>query len=236
MKRYFFFFLFIGSFSVLFGQDRTECWTKLSANKTLSAKWSVGLDMQYRTQSDYLSPENQHLFQYELTHSIRAWVFYKLPQKWTVIASPIAYFSATDIKSEGKKVETHELRANFGVSKDFKLGVLQNKNRFLTEVRRLQFDEPNAVMQYRYRLQNSLSLPIKKWKEKQSVNLAAANEFFIKTQTLKTGFDQNRTALLLQYQSHFFELTSGYLHIFQQGSSKIFQRRIWLTTLSVSFP
>lgn len=237
MKRLFFFFLLLHTIFGAFSQNRAELWTKLNVTKTLNAKWAIGTDIQYRSQANYRISENFHICETDLVRSVRLWAFYKLPQNWTITAAPIAYFANTDILDEAAHLShSQELRTMWGLSKSFTLAKITNKNRLMYEARFVQWNKPNAFVQHRYRLQNSFTLPIFKLHEHGKGNLFLMNEFFLKTQNAKTGFDQNRIYAAFEFQHKWIGLVSGYQHVFQQGNTAIFQKRIWLTTLNVQLP
>lgn len=236
MKRYILIFLFAQISTFAFSQNRTEFWSKVNVIKTLNPKWSVGLDVQYRTQANYHTSGNKQLFNAPLAQSARLWVYYKLPNNWTITTAPIAYFHNTDVGEQAILTHSNELRTTWGITKGFQFHQLKNKNRFLYEARFMGLEKPVISIQNRYRLQNNLSFPILKLGEKNVFSIFAMNEIMLKTQKSKTNFDQNRTYLALQYQFKGIEIVSGYQHIFQQGSSSVFQRRTWLTSLNIQIP
>ena len=193
--------------------------------------------MQYRSQANYRITDNANLFDRDLAYSLRLWAFYKLPKNWTINAAPIAYFSNTDILDEFAHLAYYqEIRTMWGMSKGFTFSKISNKNRLMYEARFIQWDKPSAVVQHRYRLQNAFTLPLVKLNQSSKVNLFIMNEFFLKTQKAKTGFDQNRMYAAVEAQYKRLGLVSGYQHVFQQGNNHVFQKRIWLTTLNIQLP
>ena len=229
----FIFFLF--NFSS-FCQNRNEFWSKLNMTKKMNEKWSIGLDLQYRSQANYRSNPHYNIFQYPLTNSIRTAIYYKLPKEWSLIASPFIYFEAKEIDKQSNLQTTHEFRTALGATKNFQWQKIKNKNRFLYESRFFEWGNANQSFQHRYRLQNIFIFPFLNVKESPKWNIFAMNEFLVKTQNANTLLDQNRLILAVQYQFKMIEILSGYLHVFQQGSRDVFQRRIWLTTFHISIP
>lgn len=224
----------IGFFA--FSQNRSEFWTKLTVVKTLNPKWSVGADIQYRSQANYQISDNRNFFENDLSRALRLWVFYKLSPKWTITAAPIAYFSNVEINKQLHLAAVNELRSAWGITNSLRFLNVKNKNRFLYENRFIDWNKQNAYFQHRYRLQNAFAIPITKMGENSGINLFLMNEFFVKTQKNITTFDQNRVFAALQLRFKGIELSSGYQHVFQQGSSANFQRKIWLTTLNIAIP
>lgn len=237
MKRLILFFFVLHTSLGAFSQNRAELWTKLNIVKTLNPQWTIGTDAQYRSQANYRITDNANLFDRDLAYSLRFWAFYKLPKNWTINAAPIAYFRNTDILDDFSHLSySQELRTLWGISKSFTFSKITNKNRLMYEARFIQWNQPNAVVQHRYRLQNGFTFPLFKLQKNSKGNLFVMNEFFLKTQKEKTGFDQNRIYAAFEFQHKWLGLVSGYQHIFQQGSQAVFQKRIWLTTLNVQLP
>ena len=95
--KIFFFILFLPLF--VNGQTHKEFWSKVNITKQLNNRWDVGIDVQYRQQSNYKALDKD-IFHYPLTRSIRSWVYYHSKNKWTIVASPLAYFVSDDIKND----------------------------------------------------------------------------------------------------------------------------------------
>ena len=106
--KIFFFILFLPLF--VKGQTHQEFWGKVNITKQLNNRWDAGIDLQYRQQSNYKTLDKD-IFRYPLTRSIRSWVYYHTKNKWTFVASPIAYFVSDDLKNDlGILKKTEEIR------------------------------------------------------------------------------------------------------------------------------
>ncbi|MBX7241113.1 MAG: DUF2490 domain-containing protein [Bacteroidia bacterium] len=237
MKWIGFIFLIIATVSVS-AQNREEFWSKVNVVKPINPKWSIGMDIQYRTQSDLHQPGVPNLFQYPLTTSYRAWLYYKMPKDWTIVYSPVAFFSTSELSSRAYQfAKTTEVRTFFGGIKSFYFrGGLQNKNRIAYELRIIRKEDSDHFIQHRYRLQNSLMIPLNRRTNANQIGLYVMNEFFLRTQSKNTTLDQNRSYLSFSLRYHQAEIISGYQLIFQRGNNADFFRNIWLTTLNLNIP
>lgn len=225
---------FIFKLFLLPAQNRTEFWAKLHANVKINEKWTVGTDVQYRTQANYY--QNHQLFDYGLTRSLRLWAFYKLPYRFVFTAAPIAYFHNTEILGDGRLAHNHELRTMWGVQKQLDRGQWKQSLRLLAEVRRVQFNLPTAFMQYRYRLKYELTHPICRLNESLTLAAGFFDEFFVRTQAGETGFDQNRSYVFAQVRGPHTQLNIGYQHTFFQSKTNVLQRYIALASFQVNLP
>lgn len=235
MKFYLYILLF-SSLLPVFSQDRGEVWTKLSISKVVHSKWSMGVDLQYRGQANYYIPNNHNIFETNLATSIRLWAYYKLAKDWKVTAAPIAYFYNTEIMTDFVEVSHYqEMRTMWGISKNWQISRLKNKNRLMYEARFINWNTSKSITQHRYRIQNVGMVPIQKIHADGKLYLYLMNEYMLKTQQGKTNFDQNRSFLALQLQYKNIELTSGYQFIRQKGNKSDFNKHIWLTSLNFEF-
>lgn len=231
MKKTLIFALVFNLF-LLSAQNRTEFWAKLQTNVKINEKWTIGTDVQYRTQANYY--QNHQLFDYGLTRGVRLWAFYRLPHSFVFTAAPIAYFHNTEILGDGRLTHNHELRTMWGIQKQLDRGQWKQNVRLLAEVRRVQFNLPTAFMQYRYRLKYELTHPICRFNESLTLAGGFYDEFFIRTQAGVTGFDQNRSYAFLQVRSPQTLLNIGYQHTFSQSKATVFQRYIALVSFQVN--
>jgi hypothetical protein len=218
MRLKYFAILFFCSIQ-LNAQTRDELWTKINVTKSLNEKWLVGFDIQHRRQANYQIKE-KNLFHYDLNNSIRSWVYYKIKNDWMFILSPIAYFTNNDVKNaEGELKFSHELRSNLGISKNIMIVKIINKNRFLYEIRDIQFDSPENTIQHRYRFQNNFIIPLLIFKEHSTINYSVFNEIFFRTQKGISRFDQNRIYNAFQLKEKIWAINLGYQYTYQNISS-----------------
>jgi Protein of unknown function (DUF2490) len=232
MKRLLFIFLFVPFFST--AQNHTEFWSKINATATVNKTWSIGMDIQYRRQADYKSGD-KNIFHYPMATSIRAWLYYSLKNQWQIILSPIAYFKNDDIlNSNGEIRQTKELRQMAGTSKSVEFTRIKNKNRFLIEVRFIDFDNNNSYTQFRYRLQNSFIIPLHKKEKATGINYFFSNEILIKNQKQQTNFDQNRVYNALQWKLMHADIDLGYQWVVQRNTTTTFHRNQFYVMLNLS--
>ncbi len=220
------------------GQNREESWSKINVVKAVNAKWSIGVDFQYRTQADFRRPGIPNVFQYPLTTSFRTWLYYRLPKNWTIVYSPFALFSTSELSPDSQDfIRTNEVRSFIGGTKSFSFkGDLQSKNRLAYEFRVIKKEGAATPVQHRYRLQNAFTVPLFKWSRQQKLSLYMMNEIFLRTQNHTTKLDQNRSYVSLSFRYNQAEIVSGYQFVFQHGSKDDFYRNIWLTTLNITIP
>jgi hypothetical protein len=218
MRLKYFAILFFCSIQ-LNAQTRDELWTKINVTKSLNEKWVVGFDIQHRRQANYQIKE-KNLFHYDLNNSIRGWVYYKIKNDWMLLLSPIAYFTNNDVKNtEGELKFSHELRSNLGISKNIMIVKIINKNRFLYEIRDIQFDSPEKTIQHRYRFQNYFIVPILKINTQNTINYTVFNELFFRTQNEISRFDQNRLYNAIQLKEKHWDVNLGHQYTYQNISS-----------------
>lgn len=213
---------FIPVFST--AQNHTEFWSKLNTTVALNKSWSIGMDVQYRRQADYKSGD-KNIFHYPMATSIRAWVYYSLKNQWQIILSPIAYFKNDEIlNNNGEIKQTNEIRQMAGTSKSVDLNRIKNKNRFLIEVRYIDFDNNKSYTQFRYRLQNSFTIPLHKKEKTTGINYFLSNEVLIKNQKHQTSFDQNRIYNALQWKFMHADIDLGYQWVVQRNTNNTLHR------------
>jgi hypothetical protein len=221
----------------LYAQDQHEFWSKLNVIKEVNKHWSLGADLQYRRQSNYLS-EDKNIFQYNLENSIRLWIYYKLPVKWELISSPIAYFKDITLKNkDGVLSNNYELRTMLGASKRYEPGHLKNINRVLYELSFLNYNSSGMILRHRYRLFNSFHYPIKRFNEKYSLNYYFFNEVFYRTEKGISSFDQDHLFNGLQWKWKESDINIGYQYTYQKSLTNTFMRKNQLYIfLNLTFP
>jgi hypothetical protein len=233
-------FLFLAG-AILIGytsqaQNQYEFWSKLNVTKEINRHWEAATDIQYRRQSNYLSGA-KNIFQYNLTFSLRTWVYYKLPGKWTLVSSPIGYFKDETLKNErGDLGTTNELRSMLGFSKGYTAGKLLSSNRILYEFTFFNYTSPKMILRHRYRLFNSLEYPIKRRDNNRAVDYYLSNEIFYKTQNGLTSFDQNHLFNGIKWKWRTSELIMGYQYAYQKSKSIRQNKNQFLVTLNVLLP
>lgn len=214
-------------------QAHHEFWSKINITKRINNHWDVGLDLQFRQQSNFKT-ERKDIFQYPMTRSIRSWAYYHLKNKWTIVASPIAYFVSDEIKNnlgDLKKIE--DLRFMVGIMKTIQFPILKFNNRFLVEYRIIEIDQPEHFYQWRYRLQNAFTIPLHAFKRKTELNYIIGNEFFLKSQSHQIFFDQERLLNLVQWKQKHFDIDLGYQWTIQKGNNSTQYRNQWLISTNI---
>src|ERR1017187_3070572 len=221
----------------LYAQDQHEFWSKLNITKEVNKHWALAADLQYRRQSNYLSGD-KNIFQYNLENSIRLWIYYKLPHRWDLISSPIAYFKDITLKNkDGVLSNGYELRTMLGASKSYELGQLKNINRVLYELSFLNYNTPGMILRHRYRLFNSFDYPIKRFKEPHSCNGYLDNEVFYRTEKGISSFDQEHLFNGKQWESKETDIKIGYHYTYQKSMTNTFMRKNQLFIfLNLSIP
>jgi len=196
-----------------FGQSYDEFWTRIMINKKIDKNWTLGGDVQYRSQENY-HEQNNLRFQNPLLQSFRTTIYYRLSSKYRVdlTASPLVYFRSFDVDRIGEVSDQREIRVVFGglqhqnIFKKVKL-----RNRFQSEARFLRVDRPDNFFQNRLRWQIQATMPIYQTKSKiRSINCLIFNEIFIAHQQGNAFFDQNRFYNAIQFKHKFIELNLGY--------------------------
>jgi Protein of unknown function (DUF2490) len=232
MKRLLFILLLIPVFST--AQKHTEFWSKLNTTVTVNKSWSIGMDVQYRRQANYRD-DDKNIFHYPMAKSVRAWMYHNLKNQWQLILSPIAFFKNDDILNiNGEIRQTKELRQMVGTSKSIDLNRVKNKNRFLIEVRFIDFDNNSSYTQFRYRLQNSFTIPLHKKEKATGMNYFLSNEILIKNQKQQPSFDQNRVYNALQWKFMHADIDLGYQWVIQQNTATTFRRNQLFVILNLS--
>lgn len=214
-------------------QTHNEFWSKVTVSKKINNKLSFASDLQFRQQANYKTT-SKNIFDVPYTRSIRLWLNYKLKNNFSITAAPIAYFINEDINNtNGTLSNTNELRVAIGLAKIFNWKNSKQNNRIFIEERFINYDSPNSINQYRYRLQNNINFLVKKLNKNCKLNYQFSNEFFIKTQQSQTSFDQNRIQNLLQLQLHKIEFNVGYQYTIQANGNTLIYRNQYLFNTSI---
>ena len=229
--KIFFFILFLPLF--VNGQTHKEFWSKVNITKQLNNRWDVGIDVQYRQQSNYKALDKD-IFHYPLTRSIRSWVYYHSKNKWTIVASPLAYFVSDDIKNDlGILKKTEEIRFMGGLMKGLLIKKIKINNRLLAEHRIIDVNNAQQYSQWRYRLQNSLTIPLHNVNNTTGANYILSNEFFIKSQANVFSFDQERLLNVFQWKFKHIDVDIGYQWTIQKINKSNHHRNQWLMMTNI---
>lgn len=219
----------------LTAQPHAEFWSKSSVTISINNHWSFGIDVQYRQQANYRKGD-KNILHYPMGRSVSSWIYYNLKDQWQIILSPAGWFKNEDISNNNDDlIETTELRQVIGTSKTVEIRRIKNKNRLLVEIRFIDFDKSNYNKQARYRMQNSLTIPLHKKEKLAGLNYYFTNELFIKNQKSITSFDQERVYNALQWKSKHKEINLGYQWVAQQSSNNFIYRHQLLMILNLYF-
>ena len=213
MKKYIIIVALLSS-GVVHAQNRNELWTKINITKSINEHVRIGTDIQYRRQNGF---EDHNMFRFSMTKSVRLWTFYRLHQSWTIILSPIAYFSNRVVNGDTKETQgATEIRAMIGASQDVTLGKLVSKNRFLYEVSSIKANKPGRSIRQRYRLQNSFIFPLIEMTDDAKVNYGITNELLFRSMSGSAAFDQNRLYSGFQWKASQMDINIGYQYTSQK--------------------
>ncbi|MBK0380184.1 DUF2490 domain-containing protein [Mucilaginibacter segetis] len=220
--------------TLCFSQSRNEFWGKLNIKHTIEKKWSVNLDVQYRSQQNPYN-NNDNLFSNYLTGAARLTVNYQFKNEWQLVIIPIAWFNSSEIKnSESDHSNADEIRTGGGFIKGFKIGNVINKNRFLVEWRSLNYNIPQNYLQQRFRLQNNFKFTLGTSPQKTyEFNYLLGNEFMVKHQHKSFSVDQNRILNSLQLAWNKNDINLGYQLTIQNGRTGNINRNQLLLTYGI---
>ncbi len=184
-------------------QNRLEFWSRLNSSITLSQRFSIAADIQFRTQADY-HMNSKNCFDHYKMYSVRPWLIYKTKTTTELLLSPIAFFRTSDyLTNSSDWGHADEVRATIGIQKTNNFEKYGLKWRLMLESR--NFVYPAVTHQYRGRLQVQLKIPLIK-KNKAEVGVLLSEEYFYK---LFEKMDNNRifTGVTINLKRH--ELQSG---------------------------
>lgn len=216
-------------------QTRHECWVRVNTTVLLDKHWSAGLDLLHRSQANYRNGD-KNIFHYPLGNLARLWVYYQLPENWTLLLSPFAWLRNNDIEdAKGDLKETEEIRLTGGVVKTIGHRSVKNKNRLLVEERFIQYNDPLHFTQVRLRFQNSLSVPLFSVKNKQALSATFYNEVMVKKDKYPVLFDQERIYGGLQWIHRGTSLDAGYQWVLQKSDTRTFHRNQLYIQLNLRF-
>jgi hypothetical protein len=220
----------------LFGQSHEEFWTRITMNKKIDQKWTLGGDVQYRSQENY-HEQNKMRFQNPLLQSIRTTIYYRLSSKYhlDLLTSPLVYFRSFDVDKIGNISDQREMRIAFGgLQQQNILKKIKLRNRLQYEARFLKIDKPEQFFQNRMRWQIQATIPICQTISKScNINYVSFNEIFFAQQQSMSFFEQNRFYNALQFKYKFSELNLGYQMSVQKVKSEMIARN--QLHLSLSF-
>ncbi|MCS6822082.1 MAG: DUF2490 domain-containing protein [Microscillaceae bacterium] len=199
----------------LYGQARQEFWSKITVNQKISKCWTIGGDVQYRSQANPNSQIRQP-FAEDLLYGIRLTTFYQVSEQYKVyfVFSPFLYFRSSEFTTSGSRKEIHEYRFTLGILQKTEIKGIKISNRGLYEMRFLHLFSPYTTQQHRVRWQLQAIVPLfsissdrnKEWR----VNYMVFNEIFA-AKPIESTFqiDQNRFCNALQLSYKFIELNTG---------------------------
>lgn len=204
-------------------QTHYEEWNKISITTKISKKvWGI-VDFNLRQQSNYKASKT-NIFQLPLMRSERLWLFYNLKNNYSIIGS-FFYANTTDISNaKADFITANETQVDIGLFNKTMLQKTTLRSRLLLENRYINPDNASAVNQYRYRLQENATIPLKTFSNKNAINCVLNDEVFFKTQQTFTNFDQNRLYATLQWHSPKIEYNLGYQKTYQNQSSNLTER------------
>lgn len=222
------------SSSQLFAQTQNEFWSKISLTKKIDKHWAIGLDAQYRRQSDFYTGE-KNIFRFPLTTSARFWAYYKIKNRWTFIVSPIGFFDNKNLKSSyGTIINSRDLRSMIGAAKTYIFGKFVSHNRLLYEADLLAFDTRESIIRQRYRLFNNLLLRVLNLDEMHSLNYNFFNEIFYKTQSKISSFDQDHFYNGIQWKFKQSDINLGYQYTYQKSGISYLKKNQLLVFLNLA--
>lgn len=210
MLRFRFVLLLLAISIIGFTQDRHEGWIRLNLNHWIQPKFGVGLELHHRRQANYWTTDKNLLDESMLT-IVRPWIYFKLPSKWTLCASPLSYHGYRDIlNAQGDIKDFLELRSTYGIQRTFPIKQLISRNRAWYELRFSNVNQPNYFFQTRLRIQNTWLVPLLSLNQHIKLNYNFTNEFFISQREKLIQFDHNRLFNGLQVKWGPQEISLGY--------------------------
>lgn len=222
MKKWMILFFLLPLLST--AQNRKESWLKIQLTHRFNEQWSAGLELQHRRQANYLESD-KNIFHYPLGNYGRVWIYKQLPHQWILVLSPAGYFHNEDIiNTAGLLIAINELRISPGIIKLFTAGRIENKNRFLVDIRFAAFDKPFHYIQFRYRMQNSFTFPVYRFPKKTSISYYLSNEYMLRSNNGTLSFDQIRINNAVRWKWNRTTADMGYQFVVQKGNTKCFRR------------
>ena len=219
--------------NVSVSQTRNELWGKYNISAKINVHFSAAVDINFRQQANYLT-NDKTFYRLPLMRGSRLWLYYNLQKNYAVLGS---FLLAKTFMLQNEKAEllnATETQIDLGLTKKIKLHNVENRNRLLLERREICPDNKSAIHQFRYRLQNSLEIPLKAFSASNKLNFILQNEVLFKTQQSSTGFDQNRTACILQWRYNRFGYQVGFQKGFQHLTDQSISKNQVLLTLNCS--
>lgn len=95
------------------GQGRLNWWLRASSRIAITDKWSSEVELQGRRQNDM----SEHLMEYPLLYSVRAWLHYDISESLKVTVSPFAWFEHFSLREDGYIDKAHEYRFTAAISR-----------------------------------------------------------------------------------------------------------------------
>ncbi len=207
----------------LFAQTHFEEWNKVSLLKKISNKFSTILDINFRQQSNYKVGDN-NCFHLPLMRSERLWLFYNLKNNYSIVGS-LFYANTNDISiTKNDLLSSKEMQLNIGLFNKSTIKKIVFRSRVFFEKRQINPINSSNINQFRYRLMELVTIPIKTFSNHQSINCILFNEAFFKTQQSLTGFDQNRFCTSLQWHFPKVEYNIGFQKTYQNQSDNLVEK------------
>ncbi len=207
----------------LFCQTHFEEWNKISLVKKVNNKFSAILDINFRQQSNY-NANDDNCFNLPLMRSERLWLLYNLKNNYTIVGS-LFYANTNDvINAKADLSSSKETQINIGLLNKNAIAKTIFRSRILLEKRQINPSNANNIDQFRYRLMELVTIPIKTFSNHQSINAVLFNEVFLKTQQSLTGFDQNRFCTSLQWHFPKAEYNIGFQKTYQNQTDKLVEK------------
>ncbi len=184
--------------TTLFGQNASNMnfWSKIAIGQPLTNKINAEAEFQKRWQKD--SNENSNSIpDYKLLSSFRFWIYYKLNDNITFIASPFAYFENDPIiktENDKNKISNYENRYTCAVELTKKnTSKIKLQNRIGLEYRNFINTTPDY-----FRLREKLSV---KLTINSKLSFIGYDEILINSNSTNGvhNFDQNRLGINLSY-------------------------------------
>jgi hypothetical protein len=208
--RTFLFIVILFIAETVVAQSETELWTRLQVNKKISQKTTLSFDYQHRRSRSGAEKHNL-IFSEQMLNSYRLWVNYEIDSSIILVFSPIAYFQnhslAADVPTTTIK---DDVRSMAGILKIIMAGRTATSHRVLYELSLDGVNTSSELIRHRYRMQNSMVLPIKTRGNGTTISYQIFNEVFFRTILGETGFDHNRFYNGIRLKRKHGELNAGY--------------------------
>jgi len=219
--------------ATVFAQNtsHTNFWSKIAIAQPLTNKINAEAEFQKRVQKD--TDENSNgIPDYKLLSSFRFWIYYKLNDNITFIASPFAYFENNpiiNIESDKNKISSYENRYTAAVELNKIITTkIKLQNRTGLEYRNFINTSPDY-----FRLREKLSIKIT---ITPKLSLIGYDEILINSKSTNGlhNFDQNRLGINFSYNpTKKIKIDLGYMKVERSQKNSLdnlFENNIVLNT------